>query len=147
MVNHVDLQQLPGANEVARHLDVGLGGSRVAGGVVVHEYHRCGAADDRYTEYLARMNEDRVQGADGHKLVPFHPAAGVEENDHKTLGLGVEVGIGGDVQPPVIGGLIGRLANEHGLRHWTIPQGNDLEFFRVEVSHVRPRFPRTSGRG
>ena len=35
MVEHFDLEQLAGTNEVARHLDVGLARRRIAAGMIV----------------------------------------------------------------------------------------------------------------
>ena len=147
MVKHFDFQQLTRPNQIARHLYIRLARRRVAGRVVVHEHDGCRAANHRNSEHLARMHQHRVHRADGHKLMPFHPAARVQQDDSQTFAFQVEIRMRRNVQPPIVGGLVRRLANEHGFRHRTFPQGNDLEFLRIEVSHGRPRFPQTSGQG
>jgi len=82
MVQDLDFQQLPGANQVTRHFDVGFGRRRVAAGMVVHQYDRGGVGLDGGPEHLARMHQDGVERA----VRNFHwcsdqPAAGVQQEN------------------------------------------------------------------
>ena len=43
----------------------------------------------------------------------------------------------GDVSPPIGGGFAGRLAQLHGFRRWTFPQGYDLPFLRLRREFKR----------
>ena len=64
VVEHFDLQELPGPDEVAGDPDVGFRWRRVAGRMVMHEYDGSGAGHDGPPEHLARMTEqefDAVQ--------------------------------------------------------------------------------------
>ena len=146
MIQHFDLHQLPGTDEVARHFDIGLARRRVAAWVVVHQDDGRGRRNDGSTEHLARMHQQRVHQADGHKLMPLHTLTRVQEQHREAFTLRVEVRVGRNVQPPIVSRLIGRIAYLHGFRNGAIPQGNHLVFLGIELSHGPPRFLRTSGR-
>src|SRR5664280_3736074 len=110
--------------------------------MVVHENHGGCAANYRNPEHLARMHEDRVERAYGHKLVSPHPASSIQEQHNEALTLWVEILMRRDMQPPVVGSLIRCLAYQHGFRHRTIPQSNNLEFLRSGVTHAVLRVSR-----
>ena len=77
MVDQLDLQQLTGADEVARHLDVSFRRGAFTAGVIVddHDLSRCG--DNRTAEHLTRMHQNGVHRADGQQLMAFNPLARV----------------------------------------------------------------------
>ena len=87
MVEDVDLQQLPGADEVAGDGEVGLGGGGVAAGVVVDEDERGGVGGDGGAEDLAGVDEGGVEDAGGDALGADEAAAGVEQDDVEFLDL------------------------------------------------------------
>jgi hypothetical protein len=58
------------------------------------------------------------------------PAAGVKEQDDEALGLGVEVGMGRNVETPIIGCLVGCVAEVEVVGSGALPQGRHLVFVR-----------------
>ena len=58
----------------------------------------------------------------------FDAAAGVQDQDGQTFTLRVEMRMGGDVQFPILGGFVGRLALLQGFGRGTFAQGRHLVF-------------------
>lgn len=63
VVEDLDLQQLPGPDEVTRDLDVGWGRLGFARRVIVQQQDRARIDCNRSSKDLAWMHEDRVQDA------------------------------------------------------------------------------------
>jgi len=74
VVEHFDPKQLSRSNEITRDFDVGLGRRRVAAGMIVDEHDGRGIRGDGPLEDLARMDQERVEGALGDGLQPDQPA-------------------------------------------------------------------------
>ena len=99
--NHVikefDFDELPGPNEIAGNFDIGLRRRGVAARMIMHDDNRRCTRDNRTSEDLTRMNEQRVHSADSDQLMALNPASGVQEQDDHALAIGVEIGIRVDV--------------------------------------------------
>jgi len=99
MIEHFDLQQMSGADQVAGDADVGFGGSGVSGGMVVGEDDGVGSGGDGGAEDLAGMDEDLVEEAFGDGLDAEESTAGVQEKDLQAFdrsGKGIVAEQGGD---------------------------------------------------
>lgn len=79
VVKNLDLQQLAGAHEIARDLDVGLARRRVAAGMVMDQHQGGGTFTDRRGKYFARVNEDGVESALAECLDANQATARVQE--------------------------------------------------------------------
>jgi len=55
--------------------------------------------------------------------VAFDFAAGVQKQDGQTFAFRVEMGMGGNVQFPVVGGFVGVVAKLQGVGRGTLAQG------------------------
>jgi len=81
--------QRPGdIGDLAGHVDVGLGRSRVARGVVVHQDHGGGRQFERPFNHLARVDRRVVDGSGLLQLVGDDAIALVEKEDPELLALG-----------------------------------------------------------
>lgn len=99
MVEDLDLEQVPGADEVAGDTDVGFGGGGITAGMVVGEDEGVGAGGDGGAEDFAGVDEDLVEEAFGDGIDAEEAAAGIEEEDLETFdwgGDGVIAEEGGD---------------------------------------------------
>ena len=77
---------------------------------------------------FATMNQKGVLRADGDKLVAFDSAADIQKQNCQTFTFGVEMRMRGDVQFPILGGLVGRVALLQGVRRGALAQWHDLVF-------------------
>src|ERR1051325_8632205 len=50
VIEHLDLEQLPGADQISRNLDVRFGGRRITAGMVMHQNESGGAGGNRRQE-------------------------------------------------------------------------------------------------
>ena len=87
MVEHVDFQQLAGANDVARKPDVGLGRGRIATWVVVSKEHCRGIGADRGAKHIARVGDQRVERAARKGLDADQPPLGIHQHHVKVFHL------------------------------------------------------------
>src|SRR2546425_7730909 len=65
VVEHFDLKQLSGSNEITRDFDVGLRGRWVAAWMIVDEHDSRGIRRNGPLEDFAGMDQERVEGALG----------------------------------------------------------------------------------
>jgi hypothetical protein len=65
----------------------------------------------------------------------FDPPVGCKEQYHQALSFRAEVRFGRHVEPPVLGRLFRRVAEEHFLRCRALPERRHLEFLRTERVH------------
>lgn len=79
MVEHVDANNPPYLGEALSEFNIVFGGGRVTGGVVVGHNDRSGAGGDSFLKDLARMDDARVQAADGNLADLDKLIAGVQE--------------------------------------------------------------------
>ena len=132
MVKHFDFEELPGAYEVARHFRVGLGCRGVPARVIVREHNSGGGGHYCQPKDFAWVNQDRVLRADADKVMPFDTAAGIQHQDNEAFTLRAEIRMRGNVQTPVIGNLLRRVAQCQTLRRRTFPKRSHL----VSVSYT-----------
>ena len=79
MVENLNPQKLPGANEVTGHFYVRLRRLRLSRRMVVHQYEGRCCGYNRSSEYFASMNEQGIHGAGCDELVSFNSSAGVQD--------------------------------------------------------------------
>src|SRR6185436_12821519 len=87
MVEDINLQQLPGANQVARHFDVRVARGRVAAGMIVDDDEGGSIGRDGAAENLPRVNENGVERAIRDFLQANQPPPRVQQNGVKGLHL------------------------------------------------------------
>ena len=107
MVEDFDLEQLPGPDQVTRHLYVGLRRFRLAARVVVQEDNGCGVCDDRAAEHLARVNEHGIQCPGRDEYVSLDAPPGVEQQRNETFHVRVERGMVDNMRAPVFSSPFG----------------------------------------
>ncbi len=125
VVEHFDLEELTGPDEFAGDADIRLGWRRIATWVIVREDDRRGIDHDRQPEDLAGVDQEGINGTDGHQVVALDPAAGVEDQDHHAFAFEIQERIAGDVLTPVVGGAFRRVAEVERVRSGTFAQGKD----------------------
>src|ERR1019366_345772 len=79
-------------------------------------------------KYLAWMHQERVQRPDGEKVVALHPSARVQEQHYETFAFRVEIRIRAHMEPPVFGGLVGRVANQQRFGQRAFAECHHLVF-------------------
>jgi hypothetical protein len=94
MVKHFDFEKLPGAYQVACHLNVGFGCRGVPARVIVREHDCGGGGHYRQPENFAGVNQDRVLCADADQIMAFDAAAGIQHQHHEAFTLGTEIRAG-----------------------------------------------------
>ena len=87
MVQHLNLQDRSGPDEILGDLDIGLGGGGIAAGMVVGQNDGGGVLADGFAKHLPRMDEQGVQGSIGDLVYVDQAAPGVEQDDMKGLRL------------------------------------------------------------
>ena len=142
MIEDFDLQELASTDQVASDLDVGFARRGVSARVVVHEDKRRGASHHGQTENADRMDKDRVVSAKRNEVMRFDASARVKQQDGETLAFGVEIWILRNLQAPVGGGLVGRIAENHVFRRGAFAERYDLVFvwLRVKPEGFHKRF-------
>ena len=128
MVKHFDFEKLPGAYQVARYLNVGFGRRCLPARVIVREHEGGGGGHDRQPEYFTRVNQDCVLGANANQIMAFDAAAGIQHQDNEAFTLRAEIRVRGNVQTPVIGNLLRRVAKCQTLRRRAFPERSHLVF-------------------
>ena len=68
------------------------------------------------------MTENGIHRSNGHQVVAFDTAAGVEDENHQTFTFRIEVGMARDVRSPIGGCLIRSFALLHGVGRGTFPK-------------------------
>ena len=68
------------------------------------------------------MTENGIHRSNGHQVVAFDTAAGVEDENHQTFTFRIEVGMGRDMRFPIGGCLILSFTLLHGVRRETFPK-------------------------
>ena len=85
VVEQLDAQQLTRLLHLARDVHIGIGGTRIARGMIVHEDDGVGLPRQRGPERLARMKETFVERAARHFLHGQHLVLRVEADDADAL--------------------------------------------------------------
>src|ERR1035437_9465264 len=104
--------------------------------MVVNQHNERRLHGNRHAEHLTRMHQQGVHRADGHQMMSLYPPSRVQEQHHETFAIRVEILMSRNMQPPIIGDLLRLFTDLHFLRHWTVPQGDNLEFLRIVVFHT-----------
>src|ERR1035438_8624535 len=107
--------------------------------MIVHQDNGSGARQNSAPEHFAGVGKQGVQRSDGDKLMSLDVVPSVENEHRQTLALAVEVWICGDVQAPVFGCLLWRVAEVQLLGNRTLAQGDDLEFLGDVSFRPTPR--------
>ena len=63
----------------------------------------------------------------------FDSAAGVEKQHREAFAFGVEIGVGGHVQAPVVGGFLRGVAKLQAFRRGAFPEGDNLVLVGLRV--------------
>ena len=118
--------------------------------LIVHDNQGTGGGDNGNAEHFAGMHQNRVHRADGNNVMPLDAAARIQKQHGQTFTLRVKVGVRGNVHPPIISGLIRRLALLQAVRGRTLPQGGHFVFIRaggkLKRFHQRFKSRKTWGR-
>ena len=72
-------------------------------------------------------------GAEGNNLMGFDAAAGVEEQHREAFAFGVEIGVGGHVQAPIVGGFLRGVAKLQGFRRGAFAERDNLILVGLRV--------------
>ena len=81
VVQHLDLQELSRANQVAGHFDVGFGRRGIAAGMIMDKHNRRGIGRDGQFKDLARMHENCIQRSSRNILHPNQLSPRVEQDN------------------------------------------------------------------
>ena len=147
MVQHRNPHDSPGGPESLRDLPVLPAGRGVSARMVVHEYDRRRALQDRGGKHLPRMNEAPIQDAHRDAIAPEHAMLDVEQNrqEHFDGGISEQISIRFehiDRRPHRFGprGRRGqRATGELENRFPPLPQGTVGGFLsRGDLSHPLP---------
>jgi len=68
------------------------------------------------------MTENGIHRSNGHQVVAFDTAAGVQDENHQTFTFRIEVGMGRDVRSPIGGCLLRGFTLLHGVGCGTFPK-------------------------
>ena len=128
VIDHSDLEDLGGSAEPLGHSHVGFGGLRLTAGVIVQEDDGVGRAHDGYTEYFAGMNVAFIDGAGAYEMVSADAEFRVEAQDDEAFTLGIKEGMLLDVEPPIVGGFLGRVAVPQVFGGGALSHGDQLPF-------------------
>jgi hypothetical protein len=131
VVKNFDFEKLPGAYQVACYPNVGFGWRWVAAGVIVCQYNGGCGGHNCQPEYFTSRNKNGIQRADADEVMTFHAAACVQNQDNEAFTLVGEIRMRGDVQSPIIGRFLWRVAQLQTLRRRTFPQLRHLVFIRL----------------
>ena len=88
----------------------------------MYEHDRRRPHRHRHGKQLVQLCQVRVERPNGHKLMPIHPLARVQEQHQHALAMRILVGVGGHVEPPVFDGGVRIVADFHLLWQRTFPQ-------------------------
>lgn len=93
-----------------------------------HHNGRDATRHDGESKYFPRMNQDTVQGSNGDQVMTFDAPACIEHEHRETFAIGIIMGMGDHVSPPIGCSFIWSIAKVHLIGHGTIPKGDDLVF-------------------
>ena len=131
MIEHVDLEQLPGANQIARHFDVRLGRSGVTARMIVHDHNGYCSCRNRDTKHFSGMHHNGVHRAVTDEVMSANSRARVQNQHDEAFAFRVVVRSRYDVHSPIVSGAVRGVAQLHVLREWTVAQGDELPFLRM----------------
>ena len=78
MIEHFDFQKLSRTDQIAGHLDVGLGRLRFAAGMIMHQHNAVCGGDDGATKHFTSMHQQGVHRANGDQLMALDLATRVQ---------------------------------------------------------------------
>src|SRR5437867_1953717 len=91
VVENFDFQKLTRSDEVAGNLDVRIGWSRIAAGMIVRDDDCRRTCHDRQSKNLPGMTKDRIHRANGHQIMTFDAPTCVKNKYHQTFTFRIEV--------------------------------------------------------
>lgn len=139
MVKNFDAEDAARVHKPLRHAKVGVGGSRVAARVIVHEHDTMRRADDCRPKNFARVSHRLGQRTNRDDVMPADAVLHIQHEDGEAFAIRVEVRCGGDVGVPVSLGGFRRLAMQHRLGREHFPHGHDAPFARhPALAHTGP---------
>jgi len=97
MVEHLNLEKLSGAYQVACHLNIGFGWRGFPAWVIMCEHNCIGGGHNRQPEHFAGVYQNRILRADSNQIMPFDAAAGIEHEHNEAFTLGVEIRMRGNM--------------------------------------------------
>ena len=71
MIQDLDIQELPGTNEIVGYFDVSIRWRHVAARVIVHQDDGSGARHNSAPEHFAGVDKQGVHRSDRDKLMPL----------------------------------------------------------------------------
>ena len=103
------------------------------------------AYDDRGSENLARMDENRIQCARGDQVMAQDSAPTVNKDDYHAFNIRAEVRVIHHVGTPIGCSLVGRVAKLKLDRGRAFAESLDLEFFWIKAKTALARLWRQAG--
>ena len=117
-----DLEQLPGADEITRHADIGLGGLLLPAWVVMHDHNGGSRRQDCHSEDRGSRNENGVERSYRNQMMAFDLPPGIEQQDHQTLAIWVKVRMTCNMRFPILCRLFRPFTDLHLLGCGTFPK-------------------------
>lgn len=99
--------------------------------MAVHKNQGVSGSRHRQSEHFATMHQKGILCADGNKLMSFDAAAGIQDQNGQTFAFRGKMRMSGNVQFPILNGLVGRVALLQRFRRGTLAQRHDLIFVRT----------------
>ena len=110
VIQHFNPEQLTGANQFTGDPDIRIARHRIPGGMSVHEDDGMRRSHNGGPEDFPAVCEGLVEETDGHQVMPANPFSGVEQQDDEAFAIRVELRGRLNVQSPVVGGALRRIA-------------------------------------
>ena len=121
VVENFDFEQLTRSNEITGDFYVCFRWGGIAARVRMRD-NDCGSTRHYcQSKNFPRMTKDCIHRANGHQVVTFDAAAGVEDEYHQTFTFRIEVRISGDMRFPIGGCLLWCFTVLNGVGCGTFP--------------------------
>jgi len=141
MVKHLDLEQLPGPNQIAGHSNVCLAGRWIAAGMIVKKNERTARNADDRLEHFTRFHRAGMETAECDQIVTDDPASGVQHQGDQRFFRRIKPVSLGNVVAPVSGNDVGRIGDlAHGL---AVADIQNFELMRGVGFHEKIKRPDT----
>jgi hypothetical protein len=131
MIEQLDLEELPSADELASNSNICFGRGRIPRWMVVHQQHGLGRGNDRGAVHFTTMDEQGIERSGCYQVMTPDPTSRGKMERNARLHIRIECRQCRDVHPPVLGRLLGCVAFVQSVGQRTVTQGNDFEFYRV----------------
>jgi len=126
VVKHFDFKKLSGAYEVACHLNISFGWRGSPLGWLWVSTTAAAAVIMASRNTSRGCTKRASHNADADQIMAFDTAAGIQKENNEAFTLGVEIRMRGDMQPPIVGHSLRRIAQFQTLRRWTFRSGVTL---------------------